>query len=186
MSCIVAIIKDGKGYMGADGQGTYYGVKMPLIGPKIFEKKVGTGVLLIGGVGRLRVLQIVKHEFDPPTPLEGQDIEGYMQTTFIPALKTTLENKGAVCKAPQDGDHIAGSSELLVVIKGRIFEISGDYALTEIARDYACLGSGMFHADGCLYATADLPPKERVTKALEAAALFNEGVGPPFAYLETE
>jgi ATP-dependent protease HslVU (ClpYQ) peptidase subunit len=104
-----------------------------------------------------------------------------MNIDFISALRECLEknNLKLDTSSPERND----MSELIIGIKGRIFIIEDDWQVTEYIHDYLAIGSGSPYALGSLYSTTDLPPNERVQKALEAADQFSITVCQPFDYI---
>lgn len=74
-------------------------------------------------------------------------------------------------------------SSFLVGYDGQLFEIGCDFSVLHVSEPYLATGSGWAFASGALHSMASLPPKERITKALEAAAHYNCYVRPPFTIL---
>lgn len=174
MTCIAAVIDDGKVYLGGDslvsnGYATIPGA----------TKVHRIGDLLMGFSGDVRDMQILKHAFTPPKiatrdwkrPWRAKttDIETYLAGPFANALKQALG------KDPH-------SSAFVIGHKGRLFVSHIDYAFTEHAYGYVAIGTGGEIATGSL-ATSTGKPLDRLKLALEAAEKHAPGVRRPFTYL---
>jgi ATP-dependent protease HslVU (ClpYQ) peptidase subunit len=178
MTCIVAVKHDQNIFMGGDRclsdyESSFY---MPTTDPKIFKKDN----MIIGYAGSVRMGKVIKYDFEPPKS-NTRDLDKYMNIDFISALRECLEknNLKLDTSSPERND----MSELIIGIKGRIFIVEDDWQVTEYIHDYLAIGSGSPYALGSLYSTTDLPPNERVQKALEAADQFSITVCQPFDYI---
>ena len=68
----------------------------------------------------------------------------------------------------------------LVGYRGNVYEIQSDFQVGVPADSFMACGCGIDLCLGSLYSTTDLPPRERIKKALEAAERFNGAVRKPF------
>lgn len=145
-------------------------------------KVFALGPYVMGFTSSFRMGQLLRYALDPPA-LSG-DLDRFMCTTFIDAVRTCLKNGGW---ARKDSEQEEGGT-FLVGVNGRLFVIHDDYQVAESVDGYAAIGSGDEVALGALYATADspVPPCQRLTVALNAAAHHNGGVRGPFAFASTE
>lgn len=86
------------------------------------------------------------------------------------------------CRTRWDGGHIMAEPKVFhrgpFIIGG-----CGRTRDSQLSEPYLATGSGWAFASGALHSMASLPPKERITKALEAAAHYNCYVRPPFTIL---
>jgi ATP-dependent protease HslVU (ClpYQ) peptidase subunit len=178
MTCIVAVKHNKKIYMGGDRclsdyESSFY---MPTTDPKIFKKDN----MIIGYAGSVRMGKVVKYDFVPPKS-NVRNLEKYMNIDFVNALRECAEKNNLKfdSNSPERND----MSDLIIGIRGRIFTVEDDWQVTEYMHDYVSIGSGSPYALGSLYSTANLPPSERVKKALEAADQFSITVCQPFDYI---
>ena len=181
MTCVVAIIADGKTYMGADSLGIAGYSSEIRAHKKIFYN----GEFLIGGTLSFRMLDILQYSFVPPVIDPNiDDLRRYMCTSFIARLRETLSTDGFDIKADDSNQDNVGTT--LVAIRDRLFTIGGDFQVGENVEPYAAVGHGQDVAIGSLFSTHDLEPEDRIQVALEAAEQFSAGVGRPFHILSTK
>jgi ATP-dependent protease HslVU (ClpYQ) peptidase subunit len=146
--------------------------------PKTSGKLTKNGEYLIATAGELRTLNIISHVFKPPAvPRANTNLDKFMVSVFIPALKTCLEEN----MVSRDGAH---GSLLMVVIRGKVYEIGEQFEWCEDTRGIYSIGSGESYALGALYAS--LPKnftlenaKQSVKRAIEISAELDAGTGLP-------
>jgi ATP-dependent protease HslVU (ClpYQ) peptidase subunit len=78
---------------------------------------------------------------------------------------------------------IKGNGELLIGLSSGLYELDGGFDPFPHADPFAAIGSGSQPAIGSLYASRRMPPKRRLTTALEAAKRYTSFVMPPYRYL---
>lgn len=141
-----------------------------------------TGPYVMGFTSSFRMGQLLRHAFEPPAP--AADLDKFMTTTFIDAVRTCLKAGGWASKNSEQEQ----SGDFLVGVNGRLFEVGSDYQVGEPADRFTAVGCGDQAARGALYATANtgLQPRERVGIALAAAERFSAGVRAPFAFVATK
>jgi ATP-dependent protease HslVU (ClpYQ) peptidase subunit len=167
MSCVVALLHNGKLYMGADGISTNTnGEHRPVVCEKIFWN----GQYLLGFTGSIRTGQLLKSEyFDPPDDI----------IKLPDAIYDHFSRKG-VLGSDEEGMGIQ-QSNFLIGFKGRLYDILSDFQLNETYGDYNSIGSGSMMALGSFYTSKRFKtPEKRVLAALKAAAKFSFAVGPPY------
>ena len=120
------------------------------------------------------------HRFRPPEIKLDDDIDEYMATAFIDAVRDCLKSGGYATK---DREQEEGGT-FLVGYKDHIYMVEGDYQVGKPLDGFAAVGSGSDVALGALFATKGQTPRERVCIALEAAERFNAAVRAPFIVLE--
>ncbi|MFT3850477.1 MAG: hypothetical protein QM739_17905 [Propionivibrio sp.] len=178
MTCIVGIVDDGVVWMGGDSAGVCGYSITSRRDPKVYR----VGEFLFGYSGSFRMGQVLGYGFAPPHHGEFIDVDRYMRTVFIDALRATL--KGAGFAQNNSGtEEISGA--FLVGYRGRIFCVEPDYQVAERLDAFDAIGCGSDIALGSLYATKDITPPDRITAALEAAEYFNGGVKGPFVIERT-
>lgn len=146
--------------------------------PKVFIN----GSFVIGYTTSFRMGQLLKYAFQAPTPPANPDeLMKFMATDFVDAIRSCFKEGGwgEIEKNRETGGNF------LVGVSGRLFEIEGDFQVTEESQGYAAVGSGALVALGSLYATGYLAQstRKRVELALEAAEFFTPSVRGPFHIL---
>jgi ATP-dependent protease HslVU (ClpYQ) peptidase subunit len=148
--------------------------------PKMI-KAIERGSYIIGGAGDYRALQVVLHGWQPPlvSAKAKQNLYEFVINKVAPSLKTTLSEAGIEFIKPSDSDEKFDLS-LLIGINGSLFEIDSDFAVTMNDTGFYAIGSGGEYALGALHAGAT------VLKAMEIAALNNNGTSAPFHILKQD
>ncbi len=175
MTAIVGLVQQERVYIGGDSAGVA-GLSLTVrADTKVFRN----GGYLFGFTTSFRMGQLIRHSLEPPEPTG--DLERFMSTTFVDALRTCLKDGGW---ARKDSDREEGGT-FLVGVRGRLFTVHEDYQVGEGADPYAAVGSGADIALGALFATAGtrMSPRRRVDVALQAAERFSAGVRAPFVCL---
>jgi len=123
--------------------------------------------------------QLIHYAMQLPKP--RGDLDAFMATTFIDALRACLKDGGWALK---ENDREEGGT-FLVGVRGRPYAVYDDYQVARAADGFAAVGCGDQIALGALFATADtgLSPRRRVISALAAAERFSAGVRGPFLCL---
>lgn len=179
MTAIVGLIHNGAAHIGGDsaGVGDHYSLTV-----RADAKVFTNGPYVMGFTSSFRMGQLLRWALKAPEP-DG-DLEAFMATTFVDAVRDCLREGGWISK---ESERERGG-DFLVGIRGRLFCIQGDFQVAEAADGYAAVGCGYHLALGALYATAKsrMAPDKRVRLALEAAERFNAGVRGPFAIVNQE
>lgn len=177
MTVIVGLVHRKRVHLGGDSAGVA-GYQLTIRrDPKVFAN----GPYVFGFTSSFRMGQLLHHAFQPPHP-EG-DLDRFMATTFINAVRTCLKDGGWARKDAEQEQ--AGT--FLVGVHGRLFAIDSDCQVGEPADQYAAVGCGDELALGALHATADLDltPRQRLTAALRAADHHSAGVAAPYTFAKT-
>lgn len=161
MTCIAAIIFEGRVYMAADScgsDGVNYRVRRD---SKLFR----LGEFIIGFTSSFRMGQLLQYQMQPPIlPGDPRDLYRYLCTTFIERARKLLGDNGG---------------HFLIGTRGRIFEVMSDFQVAEYDRDYAAIGSGKPWAEGALMVQSkDVPPRGQLFLAMSAAAAHAVNVRP--------
>lgn len=175
MTAIVGLIQDGTVHIGGDSAGVGGYSLTVRADAKVFSN----GPYVMGFTSSFRMGQLLRYALKAPEP-DG-DLEGFMATTFIDAVRGCLREGGWMKKENERED----GGTFLVGVHGRLFRIGDDFQVGEAADGYAAVGCGYELALGALYATARsrMAPQRRLRLALEAAERFSAGVRGPFVYL---
>ena len=178
MTCIAGLIHEGAVWIGGDSAVTYAEGVVRHPEGKVFA----LGDLLVGCAGLVRGAEIVRHAFQPPPIGPHLDLDCYMHTTFVDALRRTFRESGFLTF--HQGQERTETT-LLVGVRGRLYGVSGNFNVYADAHPWLALGDGAPQALGALYATAHLPlgPEARLRLALEAAECYTKTVRAPFTVL---
>jgi ATP-dependent protease HslVU (ClpYQ) peptidase subunit len=122
------------------------------------------------------MMQLLHYELQVPPYEDGMDVEEYLVTRLVNAVRDCLKAGGYAKKE----DEREEGGNFLIGYRSRLFEMVDDYHVSEPVNGYEAVGSGAKYALGSLYATPHLPPEQRVALALEAAAYHNAYVRPPY------
>jgi hypothetical protein len=179
MTCIAGLVYENKVWIGADSAGVAGLSITPRKDPKVFLN----GDFLIGFTSSFRMGALLRYRFTPPRPVEDQDIDQYMNTTFIDTLRSCLKSGGYASKS----NETESGGCFLVGYRGRLFCIESDYQVGEGVLSYEAVGCGRDLALGSLFTTQKTKqgPRDRIRIALEAAEQFSAGVVSPFNILST-
>ena len=177
MTCVAGLVQGGRVYIAGDSAGSNDADQLTLrLDRKVFRRDDLD--MIFGGAGSFRMFQLLRYGFTPALAAEEENIERYMATVFVDALRACFKDRGFATKKEEQeqGGHF------LVGVRGRLFVIESDYQVGESLDGYAAAGSGDDIARGALFATRhlDLSPEKRLTLALEAAQHHNTSVRAPF------
>ncbi|MFH0902328.1 MAG: hypothetical protein V2A73_16980 [Pseudomonadota bacterium] len=172
MTCIVGLVEEGTVYIGGDSAGVS-GLDLTV---RADEKVFRSGPFLMGFTSSFRMGQLLRYALTPPLHDPEMDIDKYMVTVFVNAVRQCLKDGGYARKEHE----VESGGTFLVGYKGRLFEINGDYQVGRPLDGYAAVGCGAQIAHGALFASAERPPEKRVLMALDAAERFSAGVRRPF------
>lgn len=141
MTCIAAIVEDGKIIMGGDRAGSDGWNIETRTSPKVFQN----GEFVMGFTTSFRMGQLLEHSFVPPQFVEGEKLMTYMVKRFITEAQRCLVT-GGFCK--NEGPWKGGN--FLVGVRGHLFHIESDFQVAEIIRPHTAVGSGESVAIGAL------------------------------------
>lgn len=157
MTCIAALIHNGKVYIGGDSAAIADDAVEIRTNPKVFRN----GDYVLGFTGSYRTGQLLQYvDFEAP----GADVMAHLVKVIVPQLKAIT------CTDDID--------ELIIGCRGRLFKISADYSVAEYA-NYTAAGGGEPYALGRLHGSLG-PPDVRIIAALEAAQEHCASVRAPF------
>ena len=185
MTCIAAVVDDGRVYMGGDSAGITDDSVLSLgIGSesKIWE----SDGILFGCCGSFRVAQVIRWQMNIPQYNPAAEPLEYLTGGLITAMRDSLREHGSLITYEEDStESIDGG--ILVGFMGRVFEIYNDFGVGELIHGYGSVGCGAPVAVGALAATegVDVKPKKRITMALEAAERHSAGVRGPMTIIQS-
>lgn len=170
MTCIIGLVHEKTVYIGADSAAVAgYQIRATAL-PKIFH----VGNFLIGYTSSFRMGQVLQCALLPEHDGE-KSVTDFILTDFIDAVRTCFKEKGF---AKIENNEETGGF-FLVGYKGRLFRINDDFGVTEPMDGIAACGCGEAYALGAMMALDGIPPRERITRALEITAYFCSGVSEP-------
>jgi ATP-dependent protease HslVU (ClpYQ) peptidase subunit len=178
MTCVAGLVKGSRVYIAGDSAGSNDSHQLTLRRDKKVFRRDDLG-MIFGCCGSFRMFQLLHHAFAPPLPAsEEEDLEHYMATDFIDAVRSCFA-EGGFAKKKQEREK---GGFFLVGLRGRLFQVEGDYQVGESLDGYAAIGSGGNIALGALFVTRhlDLSPEQRLRDALEAAQHHITSVRAPF------
>lgn len=177
MTCVVGVRTMQGVYIGGDSASTNdSGLQTILATSKVFYIGEESNRMLLGCTTSCRMMQLLHYELQLPAYEAGMDVEAYMVTRFVNAVRTCLKDGGFA----QKEDEKESGGNFLIGYRGRLFEVQDDYQVSEPTNGYEAVGSGAKFALGSLYATPQLLPEERIERALQAATYHNAYVRPPY------
>ncbi len=161
MTCI-AVVRDAatnKIYMAGDRGVSDDNTINVCSSPKVWKKEG----YLFGYAGSMDGDRI-KHLFVPPTPEPRVNIDKFMYSTFLKALRKFYEEWWVGVSPSSDFG-------LIICVKGKIYEHNAaDMSLTQYDQDYLAMGSGGDLALGSLYSTKLYKDgRKRANMAVQAA-----------------
>lgn len=180
MTCIIGIEHKHGVLIGGDSAGTAGWSQTIRADSKVFT----VGDYAMGFTSSFRMGQLLRYKLEvaSPTREERRDLERFMSTTFIDAVRKTLTTGGFAEK--ENGQETGGT--FLVGVAGRLFCVEGDYQVGVPSTGYEAVGCGDDLARGSLHTTAQFrfTPRQRAELALDAAAAMSAGVAGPFVFID--
>ncbi len=162
----------GKVYIGGDSAGVA-GYSLTI---RADEKVFINGEFIMGFTSSFRMGQLLRYSLKPPKYHPDVDLNEYMVTEFIDAVRKCLKDGGFAEKDKE----VERTGTFLVGFKAKLFKISADNQVGIPYQDYDACGCGEDIARGSLFSSSHLEPEERILQALEAAEQFSAGVRRPF------
>jgi ATP-dependent protease HslVU (ClpYQ) peptidase subunit len=188
MTCIIGYIdkKNNKVYMGADSCASNKFSKQTLYkGFKMFKPEKNKNII-IGITGSIRPFQILKYNIDFPTEEDlTYNKAEFDEKTIINKLIPKIQSALIDGKCGDKGADLDWSC-LMIAYKDKLFILEDNFGLIECS-NYKAIGSGQYHAEGCLFSLEDskLSITDKIHKGLQSATNFAIGVDKPFYIINT-
>ena len=196
MTCIVGLQSGKSVLIGGDSAGTSGNLSQRILGDKkVFNK----GKFVFGVCGLPKVIDAIRYTFDIPEQDKSEEDRAYISATFLPAFKECLKEAG--CFAGEHDREESGHEEsesnqdnleevfvgaVLFGYKGKLYRIESNFQIITNAYEFDAVGSGQDIAIGALHSSKkNSNAKKRILSALEASAINNAGVRPPFTIVQT-
>ena len=178
MTTIAAVQGKGFAVIGFDSRISGEGGRLYVL-PKNSPKVIKNGSYLLGAAGDLRAINLLATISlpEPADKINAVELDKFVSTQIIPAIKNWFEENSY----GKDGEQ---QSDLIVCVRGVVYEISGNYDCTRDANGIYGIGSGSSYAVGALHAmvgksiSAD-EAQECVKEALRIAMKLDSGSGLP-------
>ena len=177
MTCIAAVSEGERVWIGGDSAGA----KDWSIAIRADEKVFCNGPFIMGFTSSFRMGQLLRYAFTPPDLPSNDDMDRYMVTVFVDAVRQCLKTGGLA----QVKDQVEAGGIFIVGVRGSLYVIESDYQVGKYADGYAAVGCGADIALGSLFTSRGQPPDSRIRKALEAAEAHSSGVRGPFVIKHT-
>lgn len=173
MTCIAALIHDGKSYIAGERGASEGDFILPIEKPKVWKD----GEYLLGYYGTMYG-EIVQNYFEPPK-ISGS-IDRFMKTTFRKALKNLYDEWNV-----EDDEKEFG---MIICVKNKIYEHNiADMSMTTFNSPFLASGSGGSYAIGSLYSTQNYKdPKRRLKIAIESAIEYSTTCLGPIDIISNE
>lgn len=158
MTCIAALVDNGKVYIAADSAASAEDSIEVRANRKVFRN----GEYLIGFTGSFRVGQVLQYGTGLPAP--KRDLLGHIVTELVGPIRRAFDKETV--------------TDILIGCRGRLFKMCTDYSVAEYD-SYAAAGQGEPYALGRLHGSLGAP-ELRLVAALEAAQTHCTAVRSPF------
>ena len=167
MTCIAALVQDGKVYLAGDSFMGWDDRVLPRdrVDAKVFRHASG---MLVGTCGRSLAQRRIR-AMTMPTRRRGEDASTYVLGTLGPAI--------AACVGEDK------SFEFLIGIDGQLFHGFPDQFTIEVVEGFTAIGSGGPLALGSLATPSDDPPRTRVRRAVTIAERYTATVRGPIVVI---
>jgi ATP-dependent protease HslVU (ClpYQ) peptidase subunit len=178
MTCIVGVAYHDRVWIGGDSAG----VAGYSITARADEKVFRRGPYLFGFTSSFRMGQILRYDTELSIPSEAEvadrDLDAFMVSIFIGEVRKALKKGGY---ATIEYNEESGGT-FLVGIRGHLYEIASDFQIGRSRDGYMAVGCGDDLALGALHATRNqqMPPRQRIRAALDAATHHSAGVCKPY------
>lgn len=172
MTCIVGFVEGSQVWIGGDSA-SVGGYDLTV---RADQKVFRNGPMIFGFTSSFRMGQLLRYALTVPDHDPRVDVEKYMATTFIDAVRECLKTHGFATKDKE----VEQGGTFLVGYNGWLFRIDDDYQVGIPADGFAAVGCGGEAARGALFATPELKGRERAELALKAAERCSAGVRGPF------
>lgn len=181
MTCIVAMVQDGKIFMGGDAGAfdSSIGMIQAVNRPKVFAKSGVYGKFILGYTSSFRMGQILEQYFHIPKPEKSSEY-GHLIKDIIPHIKEILQEHNYT----EVENNLERGGFFLFGYKKHLYQVNDDFSVLEFTDGYTAIGAGRQYALGAMHASEHLEPLDRIRLALNAAAHFSAAVCEPFTRLE--
>lgn len=175
MTCIVGLVEGDTVWLGADSAGCAGYALTVRADQKVFRN----GPMVFGFTTSFRMGQLLRYALKVPDHDPRVEVDKYMTTTFVDAVRDCLKSHGWASKTKESEE----GGEFLIGYRGALFRICVDYQVARALDGYDAVGCGTQLALGALFACSHLTGRARIDLALLAAERMSAGVRRPFHVL---
>lgn len=180
MSCVVGVATQDGVWIGGDSAiSTAYETRVASMDKVFIVHTTARESFLIGCVGSIRMMQLLRYSLDITTPRGDKDPLAYLVTVFVEQVRTLLKDSGVALVS----NNQESGGFFLVGYEGGLYRVCSDYQVSTFADGCDAIGCGDEYALGALFATTGQSPQERINMALGAAAFWSGRVSMPFRVL---
>lgn len=174
LTCCVGIeTSDGKVVLATDSFIGGSVEKFTLDRGKLFK----IGAVGFAYAGTVRVAQILEQNLTLPKLTKTTDLHAWTQQ-LAERARRVLKSHDAL---GSNNNYMDGC--LLVAVHGKCYAFQQDLSTFRLADGYNAIGAGQDFAAGSLHSTRDMPPSDRASLALGAAAAHCQQVSEPFWFI---
>lgn len=181
MSLVIAQIKDGAVYMGADTRtscGDLQYVCKSESNLKIHKMPNG---ILIATVGTVKITQILSCHKDWFAGENCTLSKEFLVTQIVPKLYRELDRRGFI-----ESRHPAEMEGAFLIAQGdKLFRLARNFSVTVIPA-FEAIGAGQTAALAVNDFEGDCPIREKLLKGLRLAASCDNTIGAPFVFIDTK
>ena len=178
MTTIAAIQGSGFAVIGYDSRISGEGGRLYVL-PKNSPKVIKNGSYLLGAAGDLRAINLFSTIVlpEPTEKMNAIELDRFVTNQIVPTIKNWFEENSY----GKDGEQ---QSELIVCVRGVVYELSENYDCARDANGIYGVGSGSAYAVGALHAMVEKnitveEAKDCVKEALRIAMKLDSGTGLP-------
>lgn len=177
MTCIVALVSDGKVYMAGDKMASNGFTGQEYDKSKVF---INNG-FIFGYTSSFRMGQLLEYQWKPPARSEGVSDDEYLYKDVVGSFIRLFQDNHFGHKCGTEAE----TGEFLFGWKGRLFRHQECHSLLEY-KSFASVGSGSYHASAALSVLLNLAPEwneERLLmEAITTASMFIPSVSGSYTY----
>ena len=182
MSLVIAEIKDGVVYMGADTQVSSGETKRNFTAePNLKINRMPGGVLL-GEVGAVRVSNILINFKEWFAPLEKEPLtKKFLVTKLLPKFYNELKKRELLRR-----EHISGfEGSFLLAQADKLFLINGNFTVSQVPH-FDTIGAGNDAAYATYQLMKDAPVREKMLTSLRLASEYDLSISAPYVFCDTK
>jgi hypothetical protein len=172
VTCIVGFVEGDAVWIGGDSAGVG-GYDLTI---RADRKVFRNGPMLFGFTSSFRMGQLLRYRLVIPDHDPRVEVEQFMATTFIDAVRACLKEYGYAKKSHEE----ESGGTFLVGYRGRLFKVCDDYQVGVPLDGFDAVGCGGQVALGAIFASSHLSGRARAELALAAAERHSAGVRAPF------
>lgn len=166
MTTLIAFQHEDFCLIAADSQTTGYDIASDC---SSMGKIAKNGKFLVSAAGLVRGINLIQHAFVPPVPTRRGNLDKFMVTQFVPALRKLFIQSGYDIKS--EGDPASHDNDFIVAVDGVLYFIDEAYGLERTKNKLYATGTGMKLALGAADALGidDVDDYEEAIEILEQA-----------------